>query len=114
MKRRAKKKLPIAVAALYGATRRPTLGQEYTHAVEHMRARKALEAGTKARNYQIQYGNILESIQRLPPAFHRSAMEKLGELGTRLETLRAQYPVGFPRGPMPGQAEAFQRRRLVA
>ena len=36
-------------------------GQQYKHAISDFQARHAIQAGSMARNYQIQYGNLLES-----------------------------------------------------
>ena len=89
------------------------LGRQYTHAITEFQARNAIQAGSLARNYQIQYGKMLESINRLPVPLRGPTVERLNELGSRLDELKRNYPSNFPRGPMPRQNEELARRRLV-
>ena len=89
------------------------IGEQYKHAMQDFQARQALQAGSMARNYQIQYGEMVENINRLPIALRGPTMERMKELGNRLNLLKSLYPMNFPRGPMPGQNEELARRRLI-
>ena len=89
------------------------VGEQYKHAMQDFQARQALQAGSMARNHQIQYGEMTESLNRLPLALRGPTMERMKELGERLDMLKQLYPLNFPRGPMPGQQEELARRRLV-
>ena len=89
------------------------VGEQCKHAMQDFQARQALQAGSLARNYQIQYGEMVENINRLPMALRGPTMERMKELGDRLNLLKRLYPMNFPRGPMPGQNEELARRRLV-
>ena len=66
-----------------------------------------------ARNYQIQYGKLIESVNRMPVALRGPTMDRLKELGARLDDLKRTYPMNFPLGPMPRANEERDRRRLV-
>lgn len=89
------------------------LGRQYQHAMNEFQARQAVEAGSQARNLQIQYGKMIEAVNRLPVALRGPTMERIDEIGSRLEKLKQRYPMNFPRGPMPGANEALKRRRMV-
>ena len=89
------------------------IGEQYKHAMQDFQARQALQAGSMARNYQIQYGEMTEALNRLPLALRGPTMERMKELGDRLDMLKRLYPLNFPRGPMPRQQEELARRRLV-
>jgi len=90
------------------------LGQQYKKSINEFQARQAIEAGSQARNLQIQYGNMIESINRLPVALRGPTLERINEMASRLDDLKGQYPMNFPRGPMPGQNKELARRRMIS
>lgn len=89
------------------------LGQRYVHHMQNLKAQRAVKAGSMARNYQIQYGNMVEEINRLPLAMRADTLQRMQELGGRLDALKKLYPLNFPLGAMPGQNADQARRRLV-
>ena len=74
---------------------------------------EAWKAAEKARNYQIQYGQLAEAHSRLPIALRDPAMERMRALGERMEVLRAKYPRNFPRGPGMNAQDVLSQRRLL-
>ena len=82
-------------------------------AQEEYRLREAIKAADQIRNYQTQYGILLESNQRLPTALQGPALRRMRDLGDALQMLHTKYPSNYPRGPSPWDAESIQNRRRL-
>ena len=75
--------------------------------------RERIQAADAIRNYQTQYGILLESLQRMPSALQGPALQRMKDVGSALEVLRERYPINYPRGPDPSDvARQAERRRL--
>ena len=82
-------------------------------AQEEYRLREAIKAADQIRNYQNQYGILLESNQRLPIALQGPSLQRMRDLGNALKVYYSKYPMNFPRGPSPNDAEAINNRRRL-
>ena len=105
--------LPKMTYQLARDMRGSDLARDYQHVVDDLRARKAILAGSRAANLQIEYGKIREHISRMPTAFQGDAVQRLKALERELTGLQQQYSLNFPRGPYPGDREDERRRRLL-
>ena len=82
-------------------------------AQEEYRLREAIKKADQIRNYQNQYGILLESNQRLPIALQGPSLQRMRDLGDALQMLHSQYPFNYPRGPSPWDREAINNRRRL-
>ena len=72
---------------------------QYKRAGEEWQMREAWNAAEKARNYQHEYGRLLEAHRRLPLGLQGVAMNRMEGLAEAITLLRKNYPRNFPRGP---------------
>jgi len=99
---------------LLAAVRHESALTQYKRAGEEWQMREAWKAAEKARNYQHEYGTLLEAHTRLPLALQGAAMKRMASLGEALTLLRKKYPRNFPRGPSREAAGARDFRKLIA
>jgi len=99
---------------LLAAVRRESALTQYKRAGEEWQMREAWKAAEKARNYQHEYGTLVEANARLPIALQGAAMKRMESLGQALTLLRRKYPRNFPRGPSREAAGARDFGRLIA
>ena len=98
---------------LLATIRQESAIQQYKRTGEEMRMHEAWKAAEKARNYQIQYGQLAEAHSKLPIALRDPAMERMRSLGERMEGLRSKYPRNFPRGPGLRSQDVQSQTRLI-
>ena len=114
MKSVSKKRLTSSqLDELLATVRRESALQQYKRTGEERQMMEAWRAAEKARNYQIQYGQLAEAHSRLPIALQDTAFQRMRALGDRMEALRAKYPRNFPRGPGLKAQDVLAERRLV-
>ena len=82
-------------------------------AQEEYRLREAIKAADQIRNYQNQYGILLESNQRLPTALQGPSLQRMRDLGDALQLLHTKYPQNYPRGPSPWNVDSIANRRRL-
>ena len=87
--------------------------QQYKRTGEERQMMEAWRAAEKARNYQIQYGQLVEAHSRLPLALQDPALRRMRALGDKMEAIRSKYPRNFPRGPGLRAQDVLAERRLV-
>ena len=98
---------------LLATIRRESALQQYKRTGEERQMLEAWRTAEKARNYQIQYGELAEAHSRLPLALKDTAFHRMRALGDKMESLRAKYPRNFPRGPGLRAQDVLAERRLV-
>ena len=114
--RRAKRKLTPAEADLLAMRlRRENMIAQHKAAMEEYKTRAMIEEAEKIKNWQNQYGSLLEASSRLLPlGLQGAAYARMRDLGNALTISRQKYPFNFPRGPDPSNIRAQQSRRRLA
>ena len=98
---------------LLATIRRESALQQYKRTGEEQKMLEAWRTAEKARNYQIQYGELAKAHSRLPIALRDPAFQRMRALGDKMDALRAKYPSNFPRGPGLRTQDVLAQRRLV-
>ena len=75
---------------------------------------EAWRTAERARNMQIEYGQLAESHSRLPLGLQGAAMDRMRSLGAHLRMIQTQYPRNFPRGHGPSSKSEQRLHRSVA
>ena len=113
--KRAKRKLtPPEADLLAMRLRRENMIVQHKAAMEEYKTREMIEMAERVKNYQNQYGALLEASSRLPQALQGPTYERMRDLGNALTISRQRYPFNFPRGPDPDNIRTQQARRRIA
>ncbi len=114
MKGTKRKLTPAEADVLAMKLRRENMVTLHKAAMEEYKTRAMIDEAEKVKNWQNQYGSLLESINRLPLGLQGETYKRMRDLGNALTLSRQRYPLNFPRGPDPSNDRSQQTRRRLA
>ena len=83
---------------------------------EEYKVRQMIQTAEKIKNYQNEYGNLLNAHSRLPIGLQGPALSRMRDLGQMLTGYKARFPGNFPEGAMPQERipqGRLRRQRVV-